>query len=136
VFVDEATFRARAEAGGFLEWAEFLGHLYGTPNPEPPEGCDVLLEIDVQGARQVLARRPSSVVILLLPPSDEVQAARLAARGDPPEQVAARIETGREEVRQARQFAHHEVVNDDLDRATTEVAGIVDAARAAHLEHS
>ncbi len=136
VYVDEAAFRRKVDEGGFLEWAEFLGHHYGTPNPDPPEGRDVLLEIDVQGARQVVEKWPGAVVILLVPPSTAVQEHRLEARGDPADQVALRVETGREEVRQARELAAHEVVNDDVARATTEVAGIVEAARSAHLEHS
>lgn len=136
VFVDEDSFRRRVAEDGFFEWAEFLGHLYGTPIDHAPEGCDTLLEIDVQGASRVLEKRPDAIVILLMPPSDEVQAERLAARGDPADQVQLRIEVGREEVRRARQMASHEVVNDDVVRATTEVAGIVEAARSARLEHS
>jgi guanylate kinase len=137
VYVDAEAFRARVAADGFLEWAESVpGHFYGTPNMDPPDGCDVLLEIDVQGARQVLAKRPDAIVILLVPPSTEVQERRLESRGDPADQVALRIERGREEVRQARAMTTHEVVNDDVDRATTEVAGIVVAARSARLEHS
>jgi len=136
VFVDTDTFRRRIAENGFLEWAEFLGHLYGTPLPQPPAGCDVLLEIDVQGARQVLAKEPGAVVILLMPPSTEVQERRLTARGDPSDHVARRLEKGREEVRAAREIAAYEVVNDDVERATAEVAGIVEAARSARLEHS
>jgi guanylate kinase len=129
VFVDEETFRAHAAAGGFLEWAEFLGHLYGTPNPTPPGGADVLLEIDIQGARQVVAERPDAVVVLLLPPSPEVQAVRLQGRGDSADHVATRIEKGVDEVRQGMELAQHVVVNDDVEQAMGEVAGIVDRAR-------
>jgi guanylate kinase len=136
VFVDDATFRRRVAEDGFFEWAEFFGHLYGTPTDAAPAGCDVLLEIDIQGAAQVVRKRPDAVVILLVPPSSEIQAARLLGRGDAPDQVRRRIEAGRDEVRQARRMASHEVVNDDLVRATTEVAGIVEAARSARLEHS
>jgi guanylate kinase len=128
-FVDRATFERRAREGGFFEWAEFLGDLYGTPVPDPPAGCDVLLEIDLQGARQVLARRPDAEVVLLVPPSAEVQAQRLAARGDPPERVHERVEKGRQEVAEGRALAGHVVVNDELPRAVAEVAGIVGAAR-------
>jgi len=129
VFVDADAFRAHAAAGGFLEWAEFLGHLYGTPNPTPPPGADVLLEIDIQGARQVVAARPEAIVVLLLPPSPEVQAVRLEGRGDTPEHVAQRIEKGIDEVRSGLEIAQHVVVNDDVDQAMAEVAGIVDRAR-------
>jgi guanylate kinase len=135
-YVDTDAFMQRVDDDGFLEWAEFLGHLYGTPTPNPPPGRDVLLEIDVQGARQVVAKRPDAVVVLLIPPSAAVQEQRLEARGDPAAQVALRIETGHEEVRQARELAAHEVVNDNVEQATTKVAGIVEAARSARAEHS
>jgi guanylate kinase len=134
VFVDRPTFEAHARDGGFLEWAEFLGNLYGTPVPDPPPGRDVLLEIDIQGARQVVARRPDAVVVLLLPPSDEVQRQRLMARGDPPEHVQRRIETGRQEVRLGRQLASAEVVNDQVDEAVRQVAGIVERTRSARCQ--
>ena len=119
----------RVDAGGFLEWAEFLDNLYGTPSLEPPPGHDVLLEIDLQGAQQVVERYPDAVVILLLPPSPEVQEERLIGRGDPPEHVRRRIEKGRREVELGRQLARHEVVNDQVDRAVAQVAGIVDRTR-------
>lgn len=122
-------FRRRVDEGGFLEWAEFLGNLYGTPFPDPPPGADVLLEIDVQGAEQVVAKCPGAVVVLLLPPSDEVQETRLRARGDAPEQVRQRLERGRAEVVRGRRLAAHEVVNADLTQAVKELAGIVSAAR-------
>jgi guanylate kinase len=131
VFVDRATFENAVEAGGFFEWAEFLGNLMGTPIPNPPAGADVLLEIDVQGAEQVLAKRPDATVILLLPPSTEVQAARLAARGDDAEQVRRRVEKGLYEVERGRQVATHIVINDDLRQAHGELAAIVDRTRTA-----
>ncbi len=81
VFVDRPTFEEAVAQGGFFEWAEFLDYLMGTPIPDPPPGRDVLLEIDVQGAEQVLRQRPDATVILLLPPSPEIQAQRLAAQG-------------------------------------------------------
>jgi guanylate kinase len=131
VFVDRPTFEKAAAAGGFFEWAEFLGNLMGTPIPDQPAGCDVLLEIDVQGAEQVLAQRPDATVILLLPPSLEVQAARLAVRGDDEEHIRRRVANGRREVERGRRIATHTVVNDDLQQALGELAAIVDRTRTA-----
>jgi guanylate kinase len=132
-FVDRAMFEAAVDNGVFFEWAEFLGNLMGTPIPRPPDGADVLLEIDVQGAEQVLAKRPDATVILLLPPSVEAQAARLAARGDDEEHIARRVERGRHEVERGRQVAAFTVVNDDLRQAQGELAAIVDRTRTAAL---
>jgi guanylate kinase len=129
VFVTPEEFQAHAAAGGFLEWAEFLGNLYGTPIPDPPAGSDVLLEIDVQGAEQIVALRPDATVVLLRPPSDDVQRQRLVRRGDTPEQVHRRLEKGREEIARGRKLAHFEVVNAQLEQALTELAGIVSATR-------
>jgi guanylate kinase len=131
VFVDRPEFEKAAAQGGFFEWAEFLGQLMGTPIPDPPAGADVLLEIDVQGAEQVRAQRPDATVILLLPPSLEVQATRLAARGDDQEQIARRVEKGEQEVERGRQLADHTVVNDDLGQALGELAAIVARTRTA-----
>jgi guanylate kinase len=131
VFVDRPTFEKAIDAGGFFEWAEFLDNLMGTPIPDPPPGSDVLLEIDVQGAEQVVAQRPDATVILLLPPSLEVQAERLAARGDNPAHIRRRVEKGIEEVETGRQLAHFTVVNDDLGQTLEELAAIVDGTRSA-----
>lgn len=127
--MDRARFRAAAEAGRFLEWAEVAGEWYGTPLLDPPAGRDVLLEIDVQGARQVLEREPTALCILLEPPSVEEQERRLRARGDSEEQVRRRVELGREEVVQARELADAVVVNDDLDATVERVAAIIETAR-------
>lgn len=128
-FVDDATFDSAVAADGFLEWAEFLGHRYGTPHPAPPQGEDVLLEIDLQGARQVLARHPDALLVLLVPPSPEVQAQRLRRRGDSEDDLRLRLEKGREEERLGRALTPYVVVNDDLDRAVAEVAGILEGHR-------
>ena len=128
-FVDDDRFDAALSAGELLEWAEFLGHRYGTPNPSPPPGRDVLLEIDLQGASQVLARHPDALLILLLAPSAEVQAQRLRGRGDSEEEILKRIEKGRQEERVGRDLTPHVVVNDDLEGAVTQVASILEAHR-------
>ncbi|MHB1711047.1 MAG: guanylate kinase [Acidimicrobiales bacterium] len=128
-FVDRASFEDHVESGGFFEWAEFLGNLYGTPVPDPPVGSDVLLEIDLKGAQQVRAKRPDASLVLLLPPTPEVQAQRLRARGDDEIHVAERLRAGAEEERLGREIADAVVINDDLVRATAEVTGIVVACR-------
>ncbi len=102
-FVDRATFLERAKAGGFLEWATVLGEYYGSPSPEVAEGEDLVLEIDVQGAEQVLERTRGDCagdvrVILLLPPSREEQETRLRGRGDSEDHVRRRLELGDVEV--------------------------------------
>jgi guanylate kinase len=129
VFVDRPTFEAHAAAGGFFEWAEFLGNLYGTPVPEPGPAHDVLLEIDLQGAQQVRRLRPDATLILLVPPSPSVQEERLRARGDDEGHIARRLAEGAEEIRRGRPIADAVVVNDDLGRALADVAGILEARR-------
>jgi guanylate kinase len=131
VFVDRPAFEAAVAEGRFFEWAEFLDYLMGTPVPDPPPGADVLLEIDVHGAEQVLAQRPDATVILLLPPSPQVQAARLAARGDDEAHIRRRVELGESEVARGEIIAAHTVVNDDVDRALAELTAIIDATRSA-----
>ena len=116
--------------GEFFEWAEFLGNLMGTPIPRPPRRADVLLEIDVQGAEQVLAKRPTPPSSCSLPPSAEVQVARLAARGDDEEHIRRRVEKGRRGGA-GRELAHYTVVNDDLRQALGELTAIVDRTRTA-----
>jgi guanylate kinase len=129
VFTDRAAFMAHVAAGGFLEWAEFLDNLYGTPVPEAHPGSDVLLEIDVQGAHQVLERFPSAVVVLLEPPDEAELEARLRSRGDPEDHVRHRLEVGRRELVEGRALATHILVNDHLEQAVSEVAAIFVAAR-------
>jgi guanylate kinase len=124
-WVDATTFERRIAEGGFLEWARYLDNYYGTPTPHPPAGCDVVLVIEVQGARQVLERVPGAVMMLIVPPSRADQKARLEARGDSAQHVARRVAKGVEEEEEGRRLAHHVVVNDDLDRAVDEVAGIL-----------
>jgi guanylate kinase len=130
VFVDHDEFRARIAEDGFLEWAEFLGNLYGTPVPSPPDDSDVLLEIDLQGAISVLRKVPTACVVLIVPPSEEHQIERLRLRGDTDEHVHARVERGRREIEEGRQVARHVVVNDDVARSTGELLSILERLRA------
>lgn len=124
-FVDRPTFQARLEQGGFVEWNELsgTGHLYGTPTLDPDR--DTLLEIEINGAQQVKDRHPDAVLILLVPPSAEIQAQRMRARGDDEASIANRLRLGELEEEFGRRIADHVVVNDDVDRAAREVADIL-----------
>ncbi len=130
VFVDRPVFEERVAAGGFLEWTEFpgTGHLYGTPTLGP-DGGDVILEIELDGAQQVKARDPRAVLILVVAPSRDEQERRLRSRGDGESSVARRLQVGDEEQALGERIADHVVVNDDVERAAGEIAGIIDAHR-------
>jgi guanylate kinase len=136
VFVDRDSFMAKVARRGFLEWTEFpgSGHLYGTPAldgdavgevQEDPMPEVVVLEIDLEGARQVKQRHPDALLIAVTAPSQEVQEARLRGRGDDERSVARRLEVGERELEQLVPIADHVVVNDEVDRSAREVAGII-----------
>jgi guanylate kinase len=133
-FVSRSEFEANVAADGFLEHAEFLGHLYGTPYPEASPGRagrDLVLEIDVQGAAQVVARDPSALLVFITAPNPDEQEARLRKRGDPDDKVAQRLEVTRREVAAAERLGARFVVNDDLDRTVDELLAIIGEARSA-----
>jgi guanylate kinase len=130
VFVDRDTFERKIEAGGFLEWAPFLDYLQGTPMPNPPAGHDLVLEIDVQGARQIRMLDPSALLIFVVAPSREEQERRLRGRGDPEEIVQKRLLKAIEEEEAAADLEAIEVVNDDLDRCVDEILQIIATERA------
>ena len=127
--MEREAFLERVAEGGFLEWATLLDEYYGTPMPDPPPGCDVVLEIDVQGARQVLERCPEAHCVLIRAPSRDVQEQRLRARGDTEEHIEGRMALGRVEEAEGLELASHVVVNDDLDGAVRDLAGIVEEIR-------
>jgi guanylate kinase len=116
-----------------LEWATVLGEYYGTPIPQPPEGHDVVLEIDVQGAEQVIARGDDVFCILLVPPSRAVQKARMELRGDSEAHVRSRLALADFELDSGTKLANAIVVNDDLETTIDELASIVKAARSGTL---
>ncbi|KAA0236349.1 MAG: Guanylate kinase [Acidimicrobiales bacterium] len=129
-FVSEREFEARIAEGGFLEWAEFLGNLYGTPVPQVPAGHDAVFEIDVQGARQLKARFPDALFIFVVPPGAESQEARLRARGDSDEMVNQRLAKAAEEAGAAVELEAVVIVNDALDQAVEDVLGAIAEHRA------
>ena len=111
----------------FVEWAVVHGAYYGTSRKELDKGrdADIILDIDVQGARQVQARVRPAVFTFVLPPSFEALRERLTGRGhDRPEAIARRLETARKEVRDCPRF-DHVIINDDLNEAADELAAIV-----------
>jgi guanylate kinase len=129
-FVSEAEFDDLVERGDLLEYASMFGHRSGTlagpVEAKRRAGIDVLLEIDVQGARLVKERVPDAVLIFLEPPSREELGRRLRARGtEHGADLERRLGTADEEMAEAERFDHR-VVNDEIDRATREVAGILE----------
>jgi len=132
-FITADRFRELRDAGAFLEWAEVFGDLYGTGAADTSErlaaGEDLLLVIDVQGARKVRQAGVESVGIFLMPPSRAVLEQRLRGRGrDPEAAIARRLLTAREEI---RAFAEYDyvVVNDDVEACADRVRAILLAER-------
>jgi guanylate kinase len=131
-FLGDAEFERRVAAGDFLEHASYSGKRYGTLRRELErrlaDGHPVVLEIELQGARQIREAMPDAVAVFIAPPSREALRARLIGRGtDTPEDVDARMRTAEGELEAQSEFPHV-VVNDRLERATEELAGIVRAA--------
>jgi guanylate kinase len=134
-FVTEAEFNAMVARDEFLEYAQVFGkYSYGTPkkwlDQSRRSGLDLVLEIDVQGARQVKEKLPESVAIFILPPSREELERRLRSRGqDANEEIARRLSKARDEIVASEKFYDFCVVNDDVDRAGKEAQAIVLAVR-------
>ncbi len=128
-FLSETEFQRRIDAGDFVEWAEYSGRRYGTLRHEldrrTQAGIPVVLEIEVQGARQVRASMPEAVQVFIAPPSEEALRTRLVGRGtDSPEDVARRLTVARSELAAQGEFAHV-VVNDRLDEAAAALVAVV-----------
>ena len=131
-FLSREEFDRRIAERDFLEWAEYSGNRYGTLRSEvearTERGAPVVLEIEVQGARQVRETMPEAVRIFIEPPDPGELRARLQGRAtDDPETIERRLEVARQELRARDEFSHR-VVNDDVDRASNELAGIVRSA--------
>ena len=129
VYVTEEQFEARVAENGFFEWANFFEHRYGTPTPSVPEGRDLVLEIDVQGAVAVREREPEAVVILVFPPSRAEQADRMRKRGDSESHVAQRLATSDAEEEVGRELADLTVLNGELDAAIEVIESFITQIR-------
>lgn len=126
VFVGEAEFQEQIVTGGFLEWNHFLGAAYyGTPLPDPDGDTDLVLEIDVHGAKQVLDKGLDPLLIFIDAPSGEAQRMRLVGRGDTAEQVDRRMRAGETERELAAELPYVYVINDDVNDAAVEIARLV-----------
>ena len=134
-FVDEEEFRTMVAEGEFVEWAQVHNHFYGTSSRRLDEtlngGDDILLDIDVQGARQLKHGIPESILIFILPPSPEELERRLVGRGsDSGDTIQGRLTRARDEISEYRNY-RYVIVNDDFDRALAALEAIITAERAA-----
>jgi guanylate kinase len=128
-FMSDEEFTRCVEQGAFVEHAEYSGRRYGTLRSElerrTAAGHPVVLEIELQGARQIRRTLPDAVRIFIAPPTPQTLADRLSGRGtDPPDEVATRLAVAARELAAKDEFPHV-VVNDDLERAVDELEGIV-----------
>ena len=135
-FLTRDAFERATDAGDFAEWAEVHGYYYGTLRSEVVRvlatGRHVLMDIDVQGARQFAAAFLDTVLIFVLPPSGEVLKARLAGRkSESRERLLVRLRNARAELGEVGRY-HYVVVNDDLERAVDQVSAIIDAEGLRH----
>jgi guanylate kinase len=132
-FVSARVFREMVNHDEFLEWAEVHGNLYGTAKqevlPRLQRGQDVILDIDVQGVRQVKAKHASAIAVFLLPPSGVELARRLRARGlDDEAQIETRLANAAREIEEA---AHYDyvIINRDLETALADLESVLVATR-------
>ncbi|HEV8580047.1 MAG TPA: guanylate kinase [Thermoanaerobaculia bacterium] len=128
-FIDHATFQEMITAGAFLEWAKVHDHYYGTSRqevfPRLERGIDVLLDIDVQGAEQVLLRHPQAHSIFVMPPSYDDLERRLYRRGqDDAQAIARRLGNAKAEIQRYDRY-HYVIINDDARRASEVLAAII-----------
>ena len=136
-FVDDRSFERMVQNGEFLEWAEYADYRYGTSRQAVEEqlavGCDVFLDIEVQGANQVKTLMPEVVKVFVYPPSYEVLETRLKERRqDPPEAIQRRLQWALREFQVAGEF-DYAIINDRLEEAVGDLFGICVAE---HLKSS
>jgi len=132
-FITEEEFRKKIDEHAFAEWAEVYGQLYGTPwkelEQEPGSHTDILLDIDVQGARQVMQTLEKAVTIFIFPPSLEILQTRLAGRGtDSSEEQVRRFQKAKDEMNSYTEY-HYMISNETFERAVQELQSVVVAER-------
>jgi guanylate kinase len=132
-FVTPYVFRAKIERGDFLEWAEVLGNCYGTSrsdvNTLTSEGVDLILDIDTQGAKQVIEKNDQVILIYILPPSLKALQERLMKRGlDSLEMIKLRLSNARRDIEEAHWY-HYVIVNEKVEEAIEKLKAIIVAER-------
>lgn len=132
-FIGRDEFKQNIEHGAMLEYAEYCGNFYGTPKAPIQAwldaGHDVVLEIEVQGGRQIKAAAPDCVSLFILPPSLEVLEKRLRGRGtETDEVIVKRLEAAREEIRCVEDY-DYAVINDTVEQAVLEIESILAAEK-------
>jgi len=139
-FVSRAEFERLVAAGELLEWAEYAGNCYGTPRGPVlrrlTESKPALLEIDLQGARQVRAAMPDALLVFLAPPSWEELKRRLVGRGtEDPETIRQRLELAQMELAAESEF-DQTIVNHSVRRATDDLVGLLGSSAKTPVVHS
>lgn len=132
-FIDRTDFEQRVARGEFVEWAEVHGNLYGTLRTELAQrldsGKDIVLELDVQGMRNLVALYPDAATVFIMAPSIEILAQRLRKRGaNTDEDTAVRLKNARDEIA-ARHAFQYIIINDELDKAVADMEAIIRAQR-------
>ena len=131
-FISKEQFDQMAENNELLEYATYVENSYGTPlrfvEDRLSNGINVILDIEVQGARQVFTKRPDALTIFILPPSMQALEQRLSARGtETPQTVAARLSRAKQEIQEA-DFYQYMIINDTVDMAAEELNAIITAS--------
>lgn len=132
-FISEEELQKQIKRGTLLEYAEIFGNMYGTPKDKVQEVLKedkiVILEIDVQGAKQVKLIYPDAITIFILPPSQRELAERMNSRArEDPETAEKRLDIAGSEIASAWQYYQHMVINEDLEQAISEVVQIIQQA--------
>jgi guanylate kinase len=129
-FITKQEFQERIDKGLLLEYANVFGNMYGTPKDKVDEilekGKTIILEIDIQGARQVKEIYPDAIMIFILPPSSKVLSLRISGRGrDSSDSIELRMKKANTEIAAARKFYENLVVNEDLQQAVDDCVQII-----------